>query len=265
MNEWKRICPKCFSIIIYRRKSSWCLAKKKNTNCIKCYYLSMRVPLIRNCPNCSVPIHYKSRNGFCASKNKGTFCIRCRNLIKYKKDKLWIRICSCGKKIIYKEKWLLNRAIKNNSITCSACRRIGKFHTDSTKKRISLSKLNHPNKKEISRKMRISAQKRILDRFGICHPNYNLKACEYFDKIEKEKLWDGLYATKNGEFYIKDLGYFVDYYEPNLNVVIEYDEPRHFSKGKLKLKDINRMNDIKTSLQCQFWRYDEKESELKEF
>ena len=48
-----------------------------------------------------------------------------------------------------------------------------------------------------------------------------------FEQLEKEFGFDGIYATKNnhGEFYVKELGYWVDYYEPNLNLVIDAVNP----------------------------------------
>ncbi len=99
----------------------------------------------------------------------------------------------------------------------------------------------------------------------MCHPNYNLDACKYFSKIEKENGWNGVYATKGGEYQIKKLGYFVDFYEPKLNIVVEYDEYGHFRNGKLRNKDIKRMNEIKTNLQCRFLRYNVLNNELKEY
>ncbi len=84
-------------------------------------------------------------------------------------------------------------------------------------------------------------------------PNYNRTACELFKQIELELGWNGFYATKGKE---KRIGRFwVDYYEPKENIVIEYDEPHHFdSNGNLKIKDINRQNIIVKQTQCKFYR-----------
>ena len=85
----------------------------------------------------------------------------------------------------------------------------------------------------------------------------------YFSRLELDKKWDGIYYGKNNnQYFIKNLGYFVDYYEPNLNIVVEYDEPRHYPYGKLKEKDIRRMNEIKNHLNCSFYRYNEKIDKL---
>ena len=73
--------------------------------------------------------------------------------------------------------------------------------------------------------------------------------------MESTLGWNGKYATKNGEQ--KVIGYFVDYYEPNLNVVIEWDDQSHFLLGKLKKKDLLRENNIKKELNCSFYRIKE--------
>jgi very-short-patch-repair endonuclease len=65
-----------------------------------------------------------------------------------------------------------------------------------------------------------------------------------------------------GEHYLKDLGYWVDAYDKDKNVVIEYDEGQH---NKKKDADVRRMNEIKQKLGCKFLRYDAVSEELKEY
>ena len=58
-----------------------------------------------------------------------------------------------------------------------------------------------------------------------------------------------------GEFYIKELGYWVDGYDKDKNVVIEIDEKRHFDiNGNLHKKDIKRQDEIMDLLKCKFIR-----------
>lgn len=85
-------------------------------------------------------------------------------------------------------------------------------------------------------------------------PGFNKKACELFDKISKEKNIHIQHAMNGGEYYIKELGYWIDGYDIQNNVVYEYDEKAHFIKGKLKEKDINRQKEIKKLLKCKFIR-----------
>ena len=61
------------------------------------------------------------------------------------------------------------------------------------------------------------------------------------------------------------MGYFIDAYDIENNIVIEYDESLHYdSKGNLKNKDIIRQNEIKEKLKCKFFRYNENKNELYE-
>jgi hypothetical protein len=113
--------------------------------------------------------------------------------------------------------------------------------------------------------MRIRRVNEIIDKHGFCFPNFNKKSIEYFENLEKEREWDGYYIGKNKECFIEDLGYFLDYYEPNLNIVVEYDEPRHYVSGQLRPKDVQRMENIISHLKCQFYRYNERLNELKQF
>ncbi len=90
-------------------------------------------------------------------------------------------------------------------------------------------------------------------------PNYNENACQYFDWLNKFMGWNGQYATFGGEKNV--LTYFVDYYEPNLNLVIEWDEAHH---RKQIAADKKRQDEIKRYLGCRFFRYDVLTSCLKE-
>jgi very-short-patch-repair endonuclease len=70
---------------------------------------------------------------------------------------------------------------------------------------------------------------------------------QYFDNLEQEYKWKGI-----RQYFIEELGYFVDYYEPTLNIVVEYDEPRHYKNGRLKSKDMKRMEEIQKYLGNKF-------------
>lgn len=89
-------------------------------------------------------------------------------------------------------------------------------------------------------------------------PNFNIKACEYFDKIMKETGTHIQHALNGGEFCIKELGYFVDGYDKENNIVYEFDENYHNTKAQ-KEKDILREEQIKKVLKCKFIRIKENE------
>lgn len=94
-------------------------------------------------------------------------------------------------------------------------------------------------------------------------PVYNKNACKLFDKISEEKNIHIQHAMNGGEYYIKELGYWLDGYDKDNNVVYEYDEKRHFSNGKLKEKDVIRQEEITNFLRCEFIRIKEGSTENK--
>jgi very-short-patch-repair endonuclease len=61
--------------------------------------------------------------------------------------------------------------------------------------------------------------------------------------------WNGRHALNGGELQV--LQYFVDYYEPDLNLVIEWDEPHHKYRRE---KDKIRQERIEKKLNCIFIR-----------
>jgi len=108
---------------------------------------------------------------------------------------------------------------------------------------------------------RIISRTKFIDRFNNnlsngyqIVPNYNKKACEIFNNIMKENGTFIQHAMNGGELYIKELGYWVDGYDKENNIVYEYDENHHFKKGKLKNRDIKRQLEIEKYLNCKFIR-----------
>lgn len=95
-------------------------------------------------------------------------------------------------------------------------------------------------------KHRISIIKNIEKNYGICFPAYNKQACEFFKKFDGAMETKGNYAVYGGgEYHIKELGYFPDYINFDLKLIIEIDEKCHFEKsGNLKQKDIQRQKEI---------------------
>ncbi len=89
---------------------------------------------------------------------------------------------------------------------------------------------------------------------GFTRPKYNKSACTYFDTLNDLIGLNGLHAENGGERYLKELGYWVDYYSPELNMIIEWDEAGHFDKGELKEKDVARQEEITNHLGCKFLR-----------
>ena len=166
-----------------------------------------------------------------------------------------MRYCpKCDSKIVYKGLWKKRNADKYGKV-CQHC--VGDLAVTFRKPLSVNTKL----------KMRLRKIEKLQSVWGNgVHPNYSPLSCEYFDWLNKWNGWNGRYATNGGEYFIKDLGYWVDYYEPKENVIVEWDEPRHYDRyGNLRQKDIVRMNEIKGLLRCTFFRYNGKTKELKKY
>lgn len=105
--------------------------------------------------------------------------------------------------------------------------------------------------KETIRKMRL-AHLRFLKKCkcegGQIRPSYNSNACKFFSKFNRLNNTNGMHAKNGGEYHIKELGYFVDYFNPDLKIIIEWDERKHYRNGKLRKKDIERQKEIENLL-----------------
>lgn len=56
-------------------------------------------------------------------------------------------------------------------------------------------------------------------------------------------------------FFIAELGYWVDAYDKEKNVVLEVDERHHYNiDGSLREKDVIRQKEIEEFLSCKFIR-----------
>ena len=108
-------------------------------------------------------------------------------------------------------------------------------------------------------KMRLSAIKRIQEKLidnNQIFPNYNKNSIFYLDKYANENNYKIQHAENGGEFHIKELGYWVDGYDSEKNIVIEFDEKHHNKKRQID-KDMYRQNQIINHLKCSFIRLDE--------
>lgn len=94
--------------------------------------------------------------------------------------------------------------------------------------------------------------------------NYNPKSILILEQIAKEHGWNIQHAENGGEFYT-GIGYFVDAYDKEKNIVIEYDEKRHYEDVENNIliqKDLIRQKEIIDHLHCEFWRYNEETKKL---
>jgi len=86
-------------------------------------------------------------------------------------------------------------------------------------------------------------------------PFFNQNACKFFDDISIKENIHIQHAMNGGEFYIKELGYWLDGYDKENNIAYEFDEEQHFIDGDLIEKDKIRQQEIEHFLKCKFIRF----------
>lgn len=89
---------------------------------------------------------------------------------------------------------------------------------------------------------------------GQIYPNYNKSAIKLIEEYGYRNDYNFQHAENGGEYYIEELGYWVDGYDKFKNVVLEFDEKHH---KYLIIKDEHRQNEIINHLKCKFIRLDE--------
>lgn len=208
----------------------------------------------RKCPECDKEIVYKYRPNFYTARKKNSLCKSC--IQTGKRHKYFGK--SLPKHVIELKRKQMRGELNPNfgGFTEQHKENLRMSLCNSEKiKELGRSRRGIPRSKETKRKIRRSIIKDLKTKCGYqLSPNYNKHACQVFEEINRELNWNGIHAENGGEFHIKELGYWVDYYEPNLNIVIEYDEKRH---RKQQDKDIYRQREIEQHLQCKFYRIPE--------
>jgi hypothetical protein len=136
---------------------------------------------------------------------------------------------------------------------------LGKFRSNETKQKISDSKRDidynilHGTEKanSIKEKQRIAAINARNTQQPGWRPNYNKKSIPLLlEKATELGITDLQHAENVGEYYIKELGYWVDGYSKQKNIVIEYYEKHHTRSIDY---DMIRENQIKQLLNCEFY------------
>lgn len=161
-------------------------------------------------------------------KNAYNFTHRIRFILEKKNDLQQLK-CKCGKKYTW-------------TTYCRHCpdykrNQLGKPHTEETKKKMRLSALEYLNQLK-----------------GQVVPRYNKQSISIIENYGKTHGYNFMHAENGGEYFVKELGYFLDGYDPIKNVVIEIDERRHFTNGVLSDKDVERQKQIENLLGCTFIR-----------
>lgn len=242
----------------------------------------------KNCPRCNNIQNYVHRRSLMDSIRYGWVCEICKDVLRKEKtvkkhfDDKFEKVCPNCKCIQrYSTQYKLNKSIEKNAL-CKRCvfkgRSISEEQKEFLRKRTGVNnpmfgkkasietrlkmslvkkgKIGKPLSEQTKHKLRLHRAKWIKEFAG--GPQYNPTACEFFNGLNLKNNWNLQHAENGGEYYLKELGYFLDAYDKEKNIVVEYDEPKHYTiEGKLKDKDVKRQGRITSLLGCKFFRYNE--------
>lgn len=255
VRKWIRSCPECGEEMLcgsikYKQKSD--ILKRTCKACTWKNKFGERY-LIRSCPLCKSEITYLNRRNRTVCEKRGSVCKLCQNKIHSEKTK--------GKSL-------------EELIGAEKSKKRRKKQSDATRGKpkpkewiVKISGKNNPNfgrvwteeERNIARKR---MAKMLIERKWVFR-NYNPEACKYFDTLSIDAGWKLKHALNGGEETF--IGYFVDAYDREKNIVVEYDEPAHYyADGTLKKIDIDRMIKIIDNTGCRFFRYNEQKKKLYE-
>ena len=195
----------------------------------------------KKCPICNKDIIYKRKGDLQQAIKFETKCKQCSPKYKIKYGtlpKIFKRNCpKCNKELFYTNIKTKRRSDNRIEKICKVCKKIF-IVTPYLKKKIYCCEKCYYEDDNILK--------------GKFIPSFNKKACEYFDELNCKMGWNGVHGLNVGEKKIKK--YWVDYYEPTLNLIIEWDEKSHL---KNKEKDNQRQKEIMDYMDCKFYRIEQ--------
>lgn len=139
------------------------------------------------------------------------------------------------------------------------CEKYGKEKADEMNKKLSRKKREYnlyereytPLTAEQRKKMSESAKKRIERQDSFI--SYNPDSIPIIEEYGNEHGYRFQHAENGGEYMIPELYYYVDGYDGDNNVIIEYYEKYHYNgESGLREYDIVRRNNIINKLHCKF-------------
>lgn len=227
----------------------------------------------RDCPNCGKSISYKKKRYMRSAERRDSECKSCSHKGNSHSEDHKEKISRSVKETMGSEDWEhhLEGKTYEEAYSEEKAKRIkkdissgnkGKHVSLDTRRKISESHAGKSRKsksksEEHKRKIRKSIVETLKNKHGEdFQPGYNPKACELIEEYGEKHEYDFQHAENGGEYHIKELGYWVDGYDSEENVVFEYYEPAH-RKTKRKERDERRKKEIMKHLDCKFVEYHE--------
>lgn len=231
--EWTKNCPKCNKIITYKSIQGYNGAIKNNSLCRSCSKLGKNNPMFGRDVSDETKSKLRILLGNQSGENNLFYGKHHTEATKHKISK-----SAKGKTHSDETKLKMSESAK------------GKLISKSTRDKISKALVGYKHSVEFCKKMRKIRIDTINSRYGQMMPNYNPSSIPIIEAKAKELgITDLQHAENGGEFYIKELGYWVDGYSKEKNIVIEYYEKHH---NRQVSQDIKREDEIKKYLGCEF-------------
>ena len=267
--RYEKNCPVCGGLIIYESPGKYRKSIEKNSKCGKCSNIG-RIVSDETKEKISKKLKYLYDSGDLIPNMSGLYTEESRKKISLSKTGIKLTEDHKNKiknSINNSESHKLSLKSKERSLKISKANKGRKF-SDETKRKMKESRPDVRGEKnsfygkkhteETKRIIRLKTLKRREYELNGKKPRtfFNKKACEFFDILMIEKNCDIQHALNGGEYYISELGYFLDGYDIKNNIAYEWDESHHFNRnGELIEKDILRQNEIIKHLRCQFIRF----------
>ena len=224
---------------------------------------------MKNCPKCGCEQSYSTKGNLTLAINSNKVCMGCRNkhlseitmamgrwvgknnpmygISRYGKDNPNYGKTQSDEQIKAHSEFMADRYVGELNAF------YGKTHTDETKQKLRTKALNRTPTPSHCKAIRLGVIKyREVNGLVGFVPNYNPSSIPIIEaKANELGITDLQHAENGGEFYIKELGYWVDGYSKEKNIVIEYDEKHH---KRYVDKDMIRQAEIEEHLNCEFIR-----------
>lgn len=227
----ERICLVCDTIFTVKKKSS------KKECCSR---------------SCAVTLGHQRQESLFQSRMEETkTCIVCGNTLyrnRHDTDKRWSGRHICSKKCVMVH--VHNDPLRMNKIRKTNQEKYGVNYTTqdiSIQNKIKSSLYNkygvdNPSRiPEVRQKIREYTIERVIKNNGNCFPNYSSRACSIFEQLDKKfgfiSSKDSFFAESGGgEYRIPQYGYFLDYINFKLKVIIEWEDRTHYENDSKRTK-----------------------------
>lgn len=250
--NFSRNCPLCKKVLFYSTKYTFQKAIFKNSLCMPCSLKGRKILW-------GDKISKSSKGKKFSEERCNKISISKLGKTPWNKGKKGMQVAwNKGKKGIQSawNKGLKSGALSNthkekisNALKGRPAHNKGVLQSEeiSLKKSEAMRGKNHPmfgkhHSEKTKQKMRESA-------LGKVFPRYNTNACNVIDIYGKENGYNFRHALNGGEFH--SIGYSLDGYDKNKNIIIEYYERAHSSEEKT-LHDVERKKNLMKHHKCKY-------------